>query len=88
MASSRQYTEWKEPYRHDIVQFLISRGAQTDILMASAIGDLSLVERILNDDPETIRITVNERYFPKVRWQHLHRWFWLDQVAAYDCTPV
>jgi hypothetical protein len=31
----------------------------------TAIGDLALVERILNDDPETVRITVNDRYFPK-----------------------
>jgi hypothetical protein len=65
MASSRQYMEWQESYRHDIVRFLICRGAQTDILMASAVGDLALVERILNDDPETVRTTVSERYFPK-----------------------
>jgi ankyrin repeat protein len=65
MACARQYMEWREPYRHDVARFLISRGAQTDILMASAIGDLALVERILNDDPETVRITVNDRYFPK-----------------------
>ena len=52
MACSRQYLEWREPYRHDVARFLISRGAQTDILMASAIGDLALVERILNHDPE------------------------------------
>ncbi len=65
LVSSRQYMEWQAPYRHDIVRFLISRGAQTDILMASAVGDLALVERILNDDPETIRVTVSERSFPK-----------------------
>ena len=65
MACSRQYMEWREPYRHDVARFLISRGAQTDILMASAVGDLALVERILNHDPETVRITVNERHFPK-----------------------
>lgn len=65
MACSRQYQEWKEPYRHDVARFLISRGAQTDILMASAVGDLGLVERILNHDPETIRTTATERYFPK-----------------------
>jgi ankyrin repeat protein len=65
MACSRQYLEWPEHYRHDVVRFLISRGAETDILMASAIGDLALVERILNHDPETIRTTVSERYFPK-----------------------
>lgn len=65
MACSRQLMEWREPYRHDVARFLISRGAQTDILMASAIGDLALVERILNNNPETVRTTVSDRYFPK-----------------------
>ena len=53
-------------YRHDIVKLLIARGAKTDILMAAAIGDLAETERILNNDPETIRIAANERDFPKV----------------------
>ncbi len=65
MACSRQYQERKESYRHDVARFLISRGAQTDILMASAVGALALVEGILNHDPETIRTTATERYFPK-----------------------
>lgn len=65
MACQRQYMEWREPYRHDVARFLIARGAEADILLASAIGDVALVERILNDDPETVRTTVSERYFPK-----------------------
>ncbi|MGH9587805.1 MAG: ankyrin repeat domain-containing protein [Acidobacteriaceae bacterium] len=65
MVCARQYMGWREPYRHDVARFLISRGAQTDILMASAIGDVVLVEQILNNDPETIRTTVTERSFPK-----------------------
>jgi len=65
MACERQSMEWREPYRHDVARFLISRGAQTDILMAAAVGDVALVEQILNDDPETIRTTVSERWFPK-----------------------
>lgn len=64
MTATRQLMQWREPYRHDIVRFLIARGAQTDIIMASAIGDLALVEKILNDNPETTRTTINERYFP------------------------
>lgn len=65
MVCERQMMEWREPYRHDVARFLILRGAQTDILMASAVGDLALVEQILNDDPETVRTTVSERSFPK-----------------------
>jgi len=65
MASSRYYMDSQATYRHDVARFLISRGAQTDILMASAVGDLALVQRILDDNPETIRTTVSEYYFPK-----------------------
>ena len=65
LVSSRQKMQSQSVNQHDIVRFLLARGAQPDILMASAIGDLALVERILNHDPETIRTTVSERYFPK-----------------------
>jgi hypothetical protein len=65
MVSSAQYIESQRLPRHEVARFLISRGAQTDILMASAVGDLALVERILNHDPETVRVTVSDRYFPK-----------------------
>ncbi len=65
MACSAQHVESGWLYRHEVARFLISRGAQADILMASAVGDLALVERILNHDPETVRITVGERHFPK-----------------------
>jgi ankyrin repeat protein len=64
-STAAQYMASIQPHRHDVARFLISRGATPDILMASALGDLALVESILNDDPDTIRTTVTERYFPK-----------------------
>ncbi len=64
-STAAQYMASIRPHRHDVARFLVSRGAQADILMAAAIGDLALVERILNHDPDTIRTTVSERYFPK-----------------------
>lgn len=64
-STAAQYMASISPHRHDVARLLISRGAQTDILMAAAVGDLALTEQILNDDPETIRTTVTERYFPK-----------------------
>ena len=64
-STALQYMVCCQPHRHDVARCLVSRGAQTDILAASAIGDLGLVERILNDDPETVRTTVTDRYFPK-----------------------
>ena len=64
-STAAQYMASHQPYRHDVARFLISRGAKADILMAAAMGELALVERILNHDPETIRTTVTERWFPK-----------------------
>jgi ankyrin repeat protein len=64
-STAAQYMVSASPARHDTARFLIARGAQTDILMASAVGDLALVERIVNDDPDTIKTTVSERSFPK-----------------------
>jgi len=64
-STALQYTVSIRPHRHDVARFLIARGAQADILAASALGDVALVERILNNDPETIRLTATERNFPK-----------------------
>jgi ankyrin repeat protein len=55
--------------RQEVVRFLISRGCQTDLLMASAIGDLELVKKHLNADPDSIRMCVSEEFFPKINKQ-------------------
>jgi len=52
--------------RQDITRYLISRGCKTDILMASALGDLDLVRKHLEADPDTIRLRVSDEYFPMV----------------------
>lgn len=49
----------------DVTRYLISRGCQTDILMAAAVGDLALVRRHLAADPERIRTRVSPAFFPK-----------------------
>ena len=54
--------------RPEIARFLIQRGAKSDILMAAALGDLSLVEKHLGDDPECIRTRVNDQHFPKTNF--------------------
>jgi ankyrin repeat protein len=52
--------------RQDVARELVARGCKTDILMASALGDLALVKKHLDADPESIRTRVNEQYFPKI----------------------
>jgi ankyrin repeat protein len=65
-STAAQYMVSITPYRHDVARYLISRGAQTDILMASAVGDLAAVSQLLAHDPDIVRTQVAEVYFPKV----------------------
>ena len=51
--------------RQDVARFLVSRGCQTDILMAAALGDGDLARRHLDADPGCIRMSVSEEWFPK-----------------------
>jgi ankyrin repeat protein len=55
--------------RQEIARFLLRRGARSDILMAAALGDETLVKQHLDSDPNSIRMRVDEEWFPK---QNLH----------------
>jgi ankyrin repeat protein len=51
--------------RQDVARYLVQRGCRTDLLMASALGDIETVRRHLEADPECIRMNVSEDWFPK-----------------------
>ena len=51
--------------RQDVARYLVSRGCKTDILMAAALGDADLARRHLDSDPNCIRMSVSEEWFPK-----------------------
>jgi len=51
--------------RQEIARYLVGRGCHTDILMAAALGDLELVRRHLDADPDAIRMRTSDAYFPK-----------------------
>ena len=60
--------EQKRHYPHDrqdVARYLVSCGCKTDLLMATALGDLDLVRRHLDGDPTCIRMSVSEEWFPK-----------------------
>ena len=44
-----------EQARRDVVDLLVERGARHHIFSAIALGDLDLVQRVVEDDPEAIR---------------------------------
>lgn len=52
--------------RHALVRYLISRGCGVDILMASAVGDLDLVRRLLVANPDRCQTRVSDEFFPMV----------------------
>jgi ankyrin repeat protein len=64
-STAAQYMVSIRPYRHDVARYLISRGAQSDILVASAIGDLPGVRDLLARDPDAVQTEVGDKDFPK-----------------------
>jgi hypothetical protein len=50
--------------RQDVARSLVSCGCHTDILMATALGDMDLVRRHLDRDPACIRMSVSGEWFP------------------------
>ena len=50
--------------RQDVARYLVSRGCRTDLLMATALGDVNLVRHHLDTDPACIRMSVSEAWFP------------------------
>jgi hypothetical protein len=50
--------------RQDVARYLVSRGCATDLLMACALGDLDLVRKHLDANPQAIAMTVSPDDFP------------------------
>lgn len=57
--------QWMASERQEVARYLVKRECATDLLMASALGDLDLVRRHLDADPASIRMSVSEEWFPK-----------------------
>lgn len=51
--------------RQEVARYLVSRGARTDLLLTAALGDLERTRQHLDRDPESINMTVSEKWFPK-----------------------
>lgn len=58
--------QWMVRDRQEIARYLVKRGCKTDILMASALGDLDLVRKHLESNPDSIRLRVSDEYFPMI----------------------
>lgn len=56
--------QWMVRDRQEVARYLVSRGCETDLLLAAALGDAALVRRHLDKDPDCIRLTVSRKHFP------------------------
>ena len=50
--------------RQEVARFLVERGAEPDIMLTAALGDLERTRRLLDAHPESIRTVVSAEYFP------------------------
>src|SRR5579862_6971301 len=46
--------QWRIGESPDVARFLLQRGAQADIFLAAALGDLSMAEKLVAQDPACV----------------------------------
>jgi ankyrin repeat protein len=51
-------------HRMEVARFLVRRGCTTDLLLASAVGELDLVRKHLDADPQCIHLRASGEFFP------------------------
>ena len=56
--------QWMIRDRQPVARYLVTRRCRTDILMASALGALDLVQKHLTGDPDSLRLRVSPGAFP------------------------
>lgn len=58
--------QWMVRDRQNVARYLVTRGGATDILIAAALGDLDLVRKHLEANPDSIYMRVSDEYFPMI----------------------
>lgn len=79
--------QWMLGDRQEIARFLVRRGCQTDLMLATALGDLELVRRHLDADPACIHLRVDDEHFPKANPRSggtIYQWTLGWHVSAHD----
>jgi ankyrin repeat protein len=79
--------QWMIRERQDIARDLVQCGCKTDLLMSAALGDLDLIRKHLDSDPDCIRMRVNDEWFPKRNHKSggtIYQWALGWHVSAHD----
>jgi ankyrin repeat protein len=73
--------------RQDVTRYLVSRGCHTDLLMATALGDVDLARQHLDFAPDCIRIRVCDEFFPRINQKAggtIYQWTLGFHVSAHQ----
>ena len=79
--------QWMVRDRQQIARYLIQQGCETDILMAAALGDTTLVRKHLDANPGCIHLRVSDQYFPMINPKSggtIYQWTLGWYVSAHD----
>lgn len=79
--------QWMIRERQEVACYLVQRGCKTDILMAAALGNLELVRKHLDADPDCIHRRVSDEYFPMINAKAggaIYQWTLGWYVSAHD----
>jgi Ankyrin repeat len=72
----------------EVAAFLVANGARSDLLLATALGDIGLVRRHLDADPGAIAMRVDRDWFPMIdtapNGGHIYQWTLGFHVSAFD----
>ena len=75
--------------RPDVARYLVERGCQTDILLASAVGDVDRVRSLLDADPGCLAVRANEQFFPMANKEAggiIYHWTLGRDASAYQAA--
>jgi ankyrin repeat protein len=72
----------------DVAGFLVTMGARSDVLLAAALGDVTLVRNHLDAEPGSIATRVDQDWFPMIdtaaNGGHIYQWTLGFHVSAFD----
>lgn len=72
----------------EVAAFLVGSGARSDLLLATALGDIALVRRHLDADPGAIAMRVDQDWFSMIdsapNGGHIYQWTLGFHVSAFD----
>ena len=74
--------------RPEVAGFLVAQGAQSDLLLAAALGDVAQVRRHLDANPGAIAMRVDQDWFPMIdtaeNGGHIYQWTLGFHASAFD----